>query len=86
MPIIERDVVLQSMDDAGQQTVDFPITRLANVEDSADVKQSPDKEDYIPLIDSADSGQMKKVPFSGVMEQVNAAIQAAVLASWEGAY
>lgn len=123
MSVIERDVVLQSVDENGRQTMDFPITRLGNVEDSADVKQIPVKGDYLPIVDSEDGGQMKKMPYSAIlepmeaaqtaaedaasaaaaaaqtaqaaketaeaaatMEQVNGAIQAAILDSWEGSY
>lgn len=115
MSVLERDVVLTGMD-GGRQTMDFPITRLANVEDTADVKQTPAAGDYLPIVDSGDGGQMKKAPLSAIlepiaaaqaaagtaqtaaeaaqdaaegratMEQVNAAIQAAVLGSWEGSY
>lgn len=31
MPIIERDVVLQGVDEHGNQTMDLPITRLGNI-------------------------------------------------------
>jgi len=62
MAIVERDVVLQSKDADGNQTIDFPITRLANVEDAADVKITPENGDYLALVDSSDKGQMKKVP------------------------
>ena len=101
MPVFERDVVLMGKD-GGNQTIDLPITCLKNVEDTADVKEAPTAEDYLPIIDSADGGQMKKTPLSVVlepleeakataeaaatMEQVNTAIQAAVLDSWEGSY
>lgn len=65
MAILERDVVLQGMQD-GQKTMDFPITRLANVEDAADVKEVPAAGDYIPVMDSADGGQMKKTLWSAI--------------------
>ena len=129
MSVLERDVVLTGKD-GGQNTIDFPITRLGNLEDSAEVKESPAEGDYLPLVDGTDGGQMKKTPVSAVlgpaaaalaaaeaaqsaadnaasaaagavqaaqeakdategratMEQVNAAIAAAVLDSWEGSY
>lgn len=108
MAVIERDVVLMGKD-GGRDTIDLPITCLKNVEDTADVKETPTAEDFLPIVDSADGGQMKKAPLSAVlepaeaaldaaelaqemagdrttMEQVNAAIQAAVLDSWEGSY
>ena len=129
MAVLERDVVLTSQA-GGQPTIDFPITRLANLEDSAQVKEAPAEGDYLPIVDGADGGQMKKTPLSAIlgpaaaaqaaaeaaqsaansaasaanaaaqaaqtaqttaqgratMEQVNAAIAAAVLDSWEGSY
>lgn len=66
MAVIERDVVLQGKTSEGNQTIDLPITRLANVEDTADVKETPAEGDYIPIIDGADNGQMKKTPFSAI--------------------
>lgn len=63
MAIKERDVLLQGQEN-GEQTMDFPITRLANVEGDADVKSVPGDNDYIPIVDSADGGQMKKTPAS----------------------
>ena len=123
MAVVERDVVLQGKDKNGNQTIDLPITRLGNIEDSADVKVKPVAEDYIPVMDSADGGQMKKAPLSVILgpaeaagsaaaaaqeaadealgaastaqqtaaaavtqQQLAAAIQAAVLDSWEGSY
>lgn len=66
MPIIERDVVLQGVDGNGNPTIDLPITRLGNIEDTAEVKETPEAGDFIPVIDSADQGQMKKTPWAGL--------------------
>lgn len=108
MQVLERDVVLMGKD-GDNQTIDLPVTSLKNVEDTAAVKEAPTAEDYLPIVDSADGGQMKKTPLSVIlepleaagavaqeakataeaaatMEQVNAAIQVAVLDSWEGSY
>lgn len=126
MPVLERDVVLMGRD-GGSDTIDLPITCLKNIEDTADIKETPAVEDYLPIVDSTDGGQMKKTPFSAILDplaavkqtadgavpatrkinqkslgaditltaadvgavtaqQVNAAIQAAVLDSWEGSY
>ena len=63
MAIKERDVVLMSQTD-GSQNMDYPITRLKNIEATADVKSAPADGDYLPLLDGADSGQMKKVAWS----------------------
>ena len=62
----ERDITMHSKDEDGNTTIDLPITRLGNIEDTADVKETPAEDDYIPIIDSADNGQMKKTPFSAV--------------------
>ncbi len=67
MAVIERDVVLQSKDKDGNPTIDLPITRLGNVEDGSEIKQNPNKDDYIPIIDSSDNGQMKKAPLSAII-------------------
>lgn len=77
MAIFERDVVLQGKTKEGDMTMDFPITRLANVEDSADVKESPSDDDYIPIVDSTDNAQMKKTTFKAfkmILEKIFAAI------------
>jgi len=66
MPIIERDVVLQGVTEDGKPTIDLPITRLGNVEDTADVKAAPEAGDYLPVIDGADGGQMKKTPWEAM--------------------
>jgi len=60
--LIERDVVLQGQDKNGNETIDFPITRLGNIEDAAEIKETPGGKDYIPLMDGDAKGQMKKTP------------------------
>ncbi len=62
MPLIERDVILQGKDEHGNQTMDFPVTRLDLIEDTAEVKAAPGDGDYVPVIDMANGGQMKKTP------------------------
>ena len=66
MSLIERDVVFQGKDENGNPTMDFPITRLSNVEDGADIKENLGAGDYIPVMDGSDNGQMKKVPYSAL--------------------
>lgn len=66
MATFERDVVLQGKTQDGKTTIDLPITALKNIEDTAEVKEKPDAGDYIPVIDTSDNGQMKKVLFSTV--------------------
>lgn len=68
MPTIERDVVLMGKDDNGNGTIDMPLTRWGMVEDTADAKVIPVEGDYIPIFDSEDNGQAKKVPLSAISE------------------
>ena len=77
MGIIERDVVLMGKD-GGHQTMDFPITRLGNVEDTADVKTAPAAGDYLPIVDSEDGGQMKKTTVAALFAPFEAAVQEAL--------
>lgn len=67
MPIIERDVLFRGIDKDGNQTVDFPITRLGNVEGDATVKNSIEKGDYIAVMDSGANGEMKMIKFSDLI-------------------
>ena len=63
MPVIERDVVLQGVDEHGNPTIDLPVARLGNIKDTAEVKETPGEGDFFPVIDGADDGQMKKAPW-----------------------
>ena len=49
--IIERDVVLIGKTEEGNDTFDLPVTRLGNIEDSAEVKEKPGTNDFFPVID-----------------------------------
>ena len=66
MAIIERDVVLMGKTEEGDNTLDMPITRLGNVEDDAEIKEAPEENDYVAVIDMSDNGQMKKTPVSAI--------------------
>jgi hypothetical protein len=68
MPVIERDVVLQGVDENGNHTVDLPITNLKNIVDAAEIKEIPVSGDMIPIIDSEDQGQMKKAPLEAIQQ------------------
>lgn len=48
----------------GDTTIDMPVTRLCNIEDGAEIKEKPAAGDYIPVMDMADGGQMKKFPYT----------------------
>lgn len=61
--IVERDVALSGRTEDGQATLDLPITRLGNIEDSADVKETPEDADYFPIADNK-TGKLKKTPWS----------------------
>lgn len=67
MAIIERDVVFQGKTASGESTIDLPITALKNIEDTAEIKENPSAKDYVPVMDSADSGQMKKMTLASVL-------------------
>ena len=71
MAIYERDVVLQGKSKDGNRTIDLPITRLGNIEDSSDIKEKPAANDYIPIIDMADNGQMKKALLTAIVSGRN---------------
>lgn len=60
MAIKKCDVMLIGKNAAGDRTVNMPITRLGNIEDSAEIKEKPAAGDYIPIMDMEDGGQMKK--------------------------
>ncbi len=82
MSVIERDVILQSQDKNGNETIDLPITRLGNIEDTADVKGTPGAHDYIPIVDGDDNGQMKKVPASALMTGASTAVVPFQASEW----
>ncbi len=75
MAVIERDVVLTSKDADGNNTIDLPVTRLGLIENEADVKASPADTDYIPVMDSADNGQMKKTSVNTLFRGVQAQLE-----------
>lgn len=64
--IVERDIIMQSKDGAGNETIDYPITRLQNITDDAETIDKLSSEDFIPVMDSANGGQMKKVRMGSV--------------------
>lgn len=66
MAMIERDVVLVGKDADGNTTVDMPITRLGNLEDTAETKTAPVSGDALAIVDSEANGEMKKIAWSDV--------------------
>ena len=69
--IIERDVVLIGKNKEGNNTFDFPVTRLGNIENGAEVKETPETNDYFPIIDVSDNRKMKKTSISGILAPLN---------------
>ena len=69
MAVKKRDVVLMGKNANGDKTIDMPITRLGNIEDSAEIKEKPAADDYIPITDTSDNGQMKKTPYVPINDQ-----------------
>lgn len=63
----ESMVVLQTNVD-GEKVICMPITKLQAIEDTASVKTAADNDDYIPLIDSSDDSQMKKIKKSDLFK------------------
>lgn len=66
MALIERRVVLQGKTEDGDTTIDLPITSLENIEDTAEPKDAPADNDYIPIVDMSGSPQMKKTLLSSI--------------------
>lgn len=64
MAVKKCDVVLMGKNSSGDTTLNMPVTRLRNIEDDAEIKENPTEGDFIPIIDMADGGQMKKTPYS----------------------
>lgn len=54
----------------GETTIVMPITKLECIEDTATSVDSASDTDYVPLIDSADEGQMKKITVGNVLSGV----------------
>ena len=69
MAVKERDVVLMGKDGA-DQTIDLPVTRLGNIENSANTKTSLADADTIPAIDSADGQEMKKISWANLVTAI----------------
>lgn len=74
MAIIERDVVLQSKS-GGKSTIDLPVTRLGNIEHTSNDKTTVADADLIPLVDSADGKEMKKISFENFMKSTGKALE-----------
>lgn len=69
MAIKERDVVLMGKDGA-DGTIDLPVTRLGNIEDGAEVKTTLADADALPVVDSADAQEMKKITWANLIAAI----------------
>ncbi len=83
MPLMERDTIHQGIDENGNPTVDYPMARLGWIDTDAGVKAAPTAEDYIPLIDSADNAQMKKVLISALAQLIGITVDTELSATSE---
>lgn len=54
----------------GETAIVMPITKLECIEDTATSVDSANDTDYIPVIDSADEGQMKKITVGNLLSGV----------------
>ncbi len=50
--------------------MDFPVTRLGNVEPDAEIKERPEAGDYLALVDGAGWSNLKKVPLEALTAAV----------------
>jgi len=70
MAILERDVILQGMDADGSPTIDFPFTRLGNIEASAPDQTYVKDGDFVAVMDTGDANQMKKATLADVLRPI----------------
>ena len=70
----ESKIVLQPKVN-GVKVIGMPITRLDCVEDTAETKTTSVSADYIPIIDSEDNSQMKKISVANLIPDNKAAIE-----------
>lgn len=54
----------------GETAIVMPITKLECIEDTATSVDSASDTDYVPVIDSADEGQMKKITVGNLLSNV----------------
>lgn len=67
----------------GETAIVMPITKLECIEDTATSVDSASDTDYIPVIDSADEGQMKKITVKNFLSGVKTVAQNAQTAASE---
>ena len=62
--------VIRGLTEDGTPVMVMPITRLDCIEDSSETVIGADNSDYIPVIDMANNGQMKKILVSDLHKEV----------------
>lgn len=67
----------------GETAIVMPITKLECIEDTATSVDSASDTDYIPVIDSADEGQMKKITVENLLSGVKSIANTAKTAATE---
>ncbi|HCS01937.1 MAG TPA: hypothetical protein DIV52_05900 [Ruminococcaceae bacterium] len=70
--------VIRGLMEDGTPVMVMPITRLDCIEDSSETVTGADNGDYIPVIDTKDNGQMKKILVSDLHKEVFASHDIAV--------
>lgn len=70
--------VIRGISDDGTSVMVMPITRLDCIEDSSEIVGGAENRDYIPIIDMADNGQMKKILVSDLHKEIFASHDVAI--------
>lgn len=61
--------------DGADGTIDLPVTRLGNIEDGAEVKTTLADADALPVVDSADAQEMKKISWANLVAAIKAKLK-----------
>lgn len=69
----QRDVVLPGWDESGNSTLDFPITRLGNIENGAEDVDALDGNDYVAIA-PATGGRFKRARFAKILSAIANAV------------
>ncbi len=63
----QRDLVITGRDEQGTVTLDFPITRLGNIENDADAAESVAGDDFIPVSAPTDGSKFKHATVTQIL-------------------
>lgn len=69
----------------GEKVILMPITKLECIEDTASAVDTSADTDYIPIMDSADNGQMKKIAVGALLGGIRAVAEKAETAAQKAA-